>query len=305
MAQGGFGGGYNTGNQALAGGGGGGAASGGFFSQQPMASSQQAERSSIQTAQNMVPITIKQWQTAPAPGHDKLFMIDGRQVQTVQLIGQIISVNAQSANTTYTIDDGTGIIPVKQWGEGDASGPKYQQGSYVRVVGRLNTFKENRDINAFKVFAISDFNEITCHFLQVIEAHIHAKNGPMTVQNQAAMQPAAGGGFQGQQYNSNAAAPQQGQQQMGGGAYNASNAPAAGGGDGPDGSENFSPLQRDVLNIIRQQDGNSGNDEGTGLDVVFRSIPQHDQTKIREAVEHLTNEGHLYSTIDEEHFKAT
>ena len=47
-------------------------------------------------------------------------------------------------------------------------------------------------------------------------------------------------------------------------------------------------------------------DEGVKIDVVVQQLNgRFTEAQVREAVEHLVNEGHLYSTIDDDHFKST
>ena len=47
-------------------------------------------------------------------------------------------------------------------------------------------------------------------------------------------------------------------------------------------------------------------DEGVKIDVVAQQLNgRFTEAQVREAVEHLVNEGHLYSTIDDDHFKST
>jgi replication factor A2 len=40
-------------------------------------------------------------------------------------------------------------------------------------------------------------------------------------------------------------------------------------------------------------------------DVVTQLNGRFTEAQVRESVEHLVNEGHLYSTIDDDHFKST
>lgn len=66
-------------------------------------------------------------------------------------------------------------------------------------------------MNAFNIRAVSNFNEVTYHFLRAIFEHLHLTKGA-----QAA--PAAAGGFGGNPVGGFGGAPQQQQQAMGGGA---------------------------------------------------------------------------------------
>jgi len=67
--------------------------------------------------------------------------------------------------------------------------------------------------------------------------------------------------------------------------------------------DNFTPVQSQVLRIFEAESGQS--DQGTSLQDVISRLPSHSPTDIRRAIEFLSDEGHLYSTVDEEHFKST
>lgn len=248
------------------------------------------ERRKIDTEQSLICTTIKQLSEAPVGSDGSKLQVDGREPHQVQLVGQIRNINKQSTNTTYQIDDSTGVIEVKWWQQTDSG---FQQNQYVRVVGRINIFQGKRSINAFKVFPITDFNEVTCHFLQVIEAHIYA-----TTKASGAQASTLQTGFQQQTVQPTAMAG------VGGTAptYQAN----AGMGEMAMEENSFSPMQQQVLNAIKQFD-ESGADEGVKIDVVMKHLDPSGQkvNEIREAIGFLADEGHLYSTIDEEHYKAT
>lgn len=237
----------------------------------------------------MVNLTVKQLLSTPPAADPQKLEVDGRELSQVQLVGQIRSVNKQSTNTQYMIDDSTGVIEVKRWG-GDPS-ENFQTNQYVRVVGRINIFNGKRSINAFKVFPITDFNEVTCHFLQVIEAHIYATKGA---------QPAAAEG-QGQlqtTFNQQTVAPAAPAQQMGAGQMNTAAMGEVG--------EGLSAEHNRLLAAIKGLDS-AESEEGVHIDQVIKQLDPSGNTSnhIKEMINFLAEEGHLYSTTDEEHFKAT
>jgi replication factor A2 len=74
----------------------------------------------------------------------------------------------------FQIDDGTGRVEVKQWSSDDetehtsAARQALQEGKYVRVVGQLRSFQNERSVTAFNIRPVTDMNEITvrnplCH----------------------------------------------------------------------------------------------------------------------------------------------
>jgi replication factor A2 len=119
---------------------------------------------------------------------------------------------------------------------------------------------------------VTDFNEITYHFLEVVYCNAH--NGA-----RAAAAPAA------------AAAP--GPADTAYAAPGAAAAPAAGG-----------SCSDQVFSIFNGPQGNDPN--GVNIaDVVAALNGRFTDAQVREAVESLVNDGHLYSTIDDAHFRST
>lgn len=47
----------------------------------------------------------------------------------------------------------------------------YREGSYVRVYGQFKTFGNKRTLQAFHLGLVTDFNEVTCHALEVVLTH--------------------------------------------------------------------------------------------------------------------------------------
>jgi replication factor A2 len=97
-------------------------------------------------------------------------------------VGQINSISSQTTNTTYKIDDGTGLIEVKQWIDSDAdpatSKPQPQEGDYLRVYGRLKSFNNKRHVAAHSIRPITDFNEVNYHLLEATAVHLYFTRGP-------------------------------------------------------------------------------------------------------------------------------
>jgi replication factor A2 len=102
----------------------------------------------------------------------------------VCLVGQIQSVSNQSTNITYKIDDGTGVIDVKKWLDPelkqaleDGSTTPIAQDTYVRVWGKVKEFNSKRHVGATFVRPITDFNEVSYHFLQATLVHLQQTRG--------------------------------------------------------------------------------------------------------------------------------
>jgi len=110
------------------------------------------------------------------------FKIDNAQIDQCTFVGQVRNISQQATNVTYKIDDGTGIIEVKQWLESDsgddAAKSKVVDNSYVRVWGRLKSFGNKRHVGAHVIRPISDHNEINYHLLEATVVHLYFSRGP-------------------------------------------------------------------------------------------------------------------------------
>ncbi|XP_011621308.1 replication protein A 32 kDa subunit A-like, partial [Amborella trichopoda] len=78
-------------------------------------------------------------------------------------------------NVQFILDDGTRRIDVHRW-VNDATYsnemPIVKNEIYVCVIGHLKSFQGKKHAPAFSVRPITDFNEITCHFLECIYVHL-------------------------------------------------------------------------------------------------------------------------------------
>lgn len=196
----------------------GGAGGGGFM---PGSQSESPSNKRTYGKDTLRPVTIKQLVDAHHPHPDsEYFIIDDSEVTQCTFVGQIRNISTQTTNVTYKVDDGTGIIEVKQWIDAEAynnpedpSNAKRDQlveQGYARVWGRLKAFNNKRHVGAQIIRPVTDFNEIQYHLLEATAVHLHFSRGPPeTLQNGAdkgAMVAANGHGAQ-----------QNGGQTMGGG----------------------------------------------------------------------------------------
>jgi replication factor A2 len=103
------------------------------------------------------------------------------------LVGQIQNVASQSTHITYKIEDGTGVIDIKNWlnpelkqALEDGSTAPIAQDTYVRVWGKIKEFNSKRHVGATIVRPITDFNEVSYHFLQATLVHLQKTRGPQS-----------------------------------------------------------------------------------------------------------------------------
>lgn len=143
------------------------------------------------------PVTIKQLIDAQQPHPDAEFKIDGHEITQVTFIGQIRMLSTQATNLTYKLDDGTGLIEVKQWLDSDAEpaaeAAALRENAYVRVWGRLKAFNNKRHVGAHVIRPITDFNEISMHLLEATSVHLYFTRGPPESLQPGSGAAAAGG----------------------------------------------------------------------------------------------------------------
>ena len=268
---------------------------GGGFMQQPMQmdnSSPGDKAKPDRNRQSLVPCTIKQLKNAPANSNgEQGYMLDGRELAQVTIVGLIISADEQSTNLMYTVDDGTDSIMVKMWVDSEADESfaerraQWKEGAYVRVIGQLRNFNSTKNLVAYSIQPLTDFNEYSFHFIEVVHTHLrHTKGPPPAPAGMAPVGGMAQGGM----------APQAGMG-MGGAAPQAYGAPQQQGGG----------LKELVLSFFTHK----AKDHDSGLTVqdATSALAGNGATieQVTAIVADLTSDGHLYSTIDDDHFQAT
>jgi len=239
-------------------------------------------------------ITIKQIITAPPPQPDEPLSIDGQQISQVSMIAQIQSINIQSSHTTLKVNDYTGTLDAKQWHNDDnAQQPQSSnlvQGTWVHIVGRINCYQGRCSINVFQIIPVTRFDEITHHYLECIFAHLTNTTNAQNIDNK--------------QINNN----QNNFNQNNANNYNNNNNGTNYNNNNGNNGNNFnydnglSLLQNKVLAIINTPEMEQ-NETGCDVSILFKRLPNEDVNEIRNAIDELATAGHLYSTVDEDHYK--
>jgi len=234
--------------------------------------------------QSLVPLTIKQLLVASQQSPDEtLFRVDGKEVGQVTFVGCITGVSAQSTiNMSLSVDDGTGKVDVKYWLNDNANAiglpdpssewkkSQWSVGQYIRVIGNLRSFNDKKSVVAYRIVPIVDFNEITHHFLEVIYVHLQNTRGtPMQISSTNTIHVGHSN------YNQPFLNPMQ-----------------------PTGFMN--DLHSQIIGTLRSSTSPTGENVHALAAQLNRSVEE-----IKTAAEFLISEGHLYSTIDEDHYRAT
>ena len=170
----------------------------------------------------------------------------------------------------------------------------------MHIFGRINSFQGKCSVNVFDVVPITNFNEITHHFTEVIFAHLSnletAKKQEMQMNDNSMMM--MGGNNNGNTMSS--MGPGYGNDQGMGG-----NGGSGGGwnGNAMNKDSGRPAIQQMILKVVKSpQFANS--ETGCNVQAIFDRLPNEDIQNLKDAIDLLAEEGVMYSTLDDEHYKA-
>nr|XP_057909736.1 replication protein A 32 kDa subunit [Doryrhamphus excisus] len=238
--------------------------------------SQGGEKKGRTRTSQIIPCTVSQLMSASQS--DEAFRVGDVEVAQVTIVGIVRSTDKSMTNIQYKVDDMTSApMDVKQWLDAEdlnVDGNMLPPGTYVKISGNLRSFQNNRSVVAFSVRALEDMNEITSHMLEVVQAHMAlGKTSGQPGQSSSALMRSTGG--------------------MGG------DVGYAGASDMT--NNGLSANQNQVLSLIR----GCPDPRGISIHDIKLRLDSLSMTVIKQVVEFLSNEGHIFSTIDEDHFKST
>ncbi|KAM5196974.1 replication protein A 30 kDa subunit [Hipposideros larvatus] len=223
---------------------------------------------------DIVPCSVYQLLTASLV--DGVFKIRGIQVSHVSIVGIIRKVERAPYFIHYKIDDmTTRPIEVREWLGRDRAKQRrilFPVGVYAKVFGILRGYAGMKSLEVLNIHILEDMNECTAHILEIVNAHTMLAQGLQEVSGLSAPVAPSGVGEA-----------------------------ASGVGEALEYREsNLDFIREEVLRLIHEcprQEGMSIHD----LQVELRSLSV---SAIREATECLMREGHIYPTVDREHFKS-
>lgn len=239
--------------------------------------STQAEKKSRSRTNHIVPCTISQLLSATMI--DEAFKIGNVEISQVSIVGIIRHAEKAPTNIVYKIDDMTAApMDVRQWVDtDDPSGENavVPPETYVKVAGHLRAFQNKKSLVAFKVIPLEDMNEFTTHILEVVNAHMilnKAHNQP-SASRAPVSYPGMGGMGEAGNFGGNSFMPVNG----------------------------LTAIQNQVLNLIKA----CPRPEGLNFQDLKNQLQHMSVSSVKQAVDFLSNEGHIYSTVDDDHFKST
>lgn len=226
--------------------------------------------------QNVVPVQISEVLSAPEEG----FSVEGAEVGMVVVVGRVVTMEKAATKSTYTIQDDSGELEVIQWLEEGTNQPEFSEGSPVKVIGSIRTQGEKKHIMAFKISPVPTQEEYDAHMLEIVYSHLKLRQLQQKINGQI-------GGNDGSLSNS-----------MMGGGLGIQGAAVTSSAGQSFGNKNYDQ----VYGMIRQ----SMDETGLDRDSIFNQLRMKmSKVEMDNALDFLSSEGHIYSTIDEDHFKTT
>jgi len=236
---------------------------------------------------SLIPLTIKQYYSADYT--DDKFRLYGRDMHQVRVVAQVVNVkHTNTGSSIYTVNDGTGEVTcslyVKDGMEMTMARADIVDHQYVRVIGYPKVSNSGvRSIGVVDIKPVVDYNEVTYHQIEAAYTALRATSTTSATKRTATTAPASAsvGG-----YGVGVQQPQ---------ASYMSDASAGGGAVAGVGGPTQVVLQAFMHHPSEQGASVQEVAERTGMSVLA----------VRKAVAELSEEGHLYSTIDEDHYKST
>ncbi|XP_034016452.1 replication protein A 32 kDa subunit-A-like [Thalassophryne amazonica] len=222
----------------------------------------------------ILPCTVSQLFSALQFSSDS-FGIDDCELNQVSVVGIIRGLAPFVTFVQYSVDDMTGPpLAVKQWVSAEDCPPSLASpGDYVKVTGSLRNIKGQRSLLACYIRCIKDLNEITSHMLEVVQAHMQLFG--KSDMNMNTVTASGMGRHQSRKRDVSGCS--------------VARLPY-----------NLSTIQDQVLHTVRRLSAH----EGICFSDLREQLNYISLDDIRKSLEFLLNEGHVFYTTDEHHFKA-
>lgn len=232
-------------------------------------------------------VTVKQvLDSISGDGDDKNFVINGVSAGQVTIVARIISAEMQMTAISVVLDDGTGCIagshmlPADEEAGNEAVIAKRQrirEWAWVRIVGGIQIVDGNRALAVFRIRPVDDFNEVVYHRLDVVRTFLAQTKGTKGVGGGNGEGMGGGGGIQGMGTEMGI---------MDSGMVD---------------SLALNPIQRKAYEYLQSRHTQDG--VGVPVEDIFRDVPGFPSIHaVKEVMEHLASDGHVFTTVDENHY---
>jgi len=140
-------------------------------------SSQDKTQKKTDNGQSVTPCTLKQLKRAVWDFTIEKFTLDNHTLNVITLVGRVYEINTPyETYNAFELEDGTGSIGCRHW-HGNNPRPPPIKDDYYRVFGLMQSLNGNRTMILMTYYPITDHNETTWHFLNVIQTWLKIKKG--------------------------------------------------------------------------------------------------------------------------------
>lgn len=205
-------------------------------------------------------------------------VIHKQRFDQITFVGRVRSINDQNTKAFFLIDDYTSVpkeVVLWKGGEEKVSTAiaSIKEGDYVRVNGQVRFQNENTTLATFKITPVKDYNEVINHSLEV------AHNCLLLRKIKLAHYASCGD-------ISFDAVPM---------------SMAVGTSERKSGDTGTGNMRDQILDILRK----NPDDQGLDIEFILSKLPSHmNMDKLRPIMNELVNEGHLFNTMDDDHYKS-
>ncbi|KAG2379301.1 hypothetical protein C9374_007440 [Naegleria lovaniensis] len=259
----------------------------GFF--QDSYNPKETSKMSGEKPSSCTPLTIRQ-----LLGNKKTnerFHVDGKELDIVEILGQVVAISKKSTYTSFTVDDCTASMEIKIFDSSLKNNEflakereNIREGDFVKFFGHISEWKERFSLNAIMARVVTDANEIYFHMLECIQVHLFNTQGPP---------PSVTGSSRGDDMNTS---------MMGNDAYNFGANPSSSG-QNDVAVARLEQAMDEILTaasqVITPQKKRTGVLKSEILDLLYGQYPED---QLEAAFDNLVQSGKLFNTLDDEHF---
>jgi len=206
-----------------------------------------------------------------------------------------MSFEQKNTSMDIAIEDGTGCFSVQKWMDETTTNMSdlYSVGMYVVATGQIRTFSGKRSLNLFQLRQVTDFNQISQHFLDVILTHLQVTVGSANAEIRKAAGEAQQGSFTNTPGITNRLINPIGQPvEM----------------DVGESLDISDPIEQLVYKCYadpRVENLDDGLEVSQCFQLIQQQNPKATLADVEKAVKQLCDNCHLYSTVDDSHYKFT
>ncbi|KAH0546412.1 replication protein A 32 kDa subunit [Cotesia glomerata] len=240
---------------------------GGFMDESYSTAAPQADRGETKRSNNVIPLMISDVQKAGRHGKT----IWGKGLNVICVVGLVKEISSQTTKIGYNIEDETGTIMAFKWLEAESIPPEgIEVGMYVKIHGTVREQGgDNCHVFVMKIRPVKKYAEVFSHLLEVISISANLKYPKNSLQGKGVEAP-----------TSNKAEDEDMNDDICHGLTNE---------------------QKVLYKIIKSHDSENGIERN----YLKTQVPKNLEPKVDVMLDFLASEGHIYTTCNDDFFKAT